>query len=443
MPVLHRKVSPAADIGEPNTIMVSDWNDNMIGEGGGGDLLPLLRKLTHMDGMDFAASAQEARNGIDVYSKTEVNNLISGVGIGIPGGGLTNQMLTKYSDANHAAFWSNTLRKMYFQALDGSNVYHSMVWSDTPNVLNIGDNTFRIDITGDTFMSNWGTGHRFLEIQTDGGYVPHIRFHRRNVDAWSIGVDGYGFVLSKDFGLGVHRFRIDGTGNAFIPQGSYYYGGGRALIGADSTTTYIPGPLVVMNDTLFAQNGLNVSGSVLNAINGMAIWSNTIFQSNRGAWIAYDRSSDGELIYAYNTNDCFNEAGGRTLFHRDIRVDGTTVVNNLTVNGTTNFGGPVNFVSGGAIIARAIIWSTEPMNYVQSGFDYIDLNAGNPSQVRFRVASPPVSGQVVTAAVTPIGDAASYPVCAITYESASQFVVTERFNNSVGGNATFTVMVTG
>lgn len=76
MPVKHRKHSSAPDVGGPQSILMSDWNDVMVAEGGA-DGLPLLRKTAHPDGMDFADSAAEAREAFDVYSQGEVDDLIA------------------------------------------------------------------------------------------------------------------------------------------------------------------------------------------------------------------------------------------------------------------------------------------------------------------------------------------------------------------------------
>lgn len=400
MPVNHRKISTAPDIGEPNTIMVSDWNANMVGYGSL-NLLPLLRKTAHPDGMDFAVSAQEARDGINVYSREEVDNLVLTGGTGVPPGGLQNQVLTK--GVGTTTFWSSGLLDLTFQGRDASGIVRPVIWIDSPNLLKISDGSFNIFAQSDITVSHPTVGHRVLEIQTDGGYVPYLRFHRRGVSYWSAGSDGSGFVFSTSAGLDQPKFRIDANGNLFMPQGQWLHGGGRALIAFDGTNTVVGGYVnsVVLTSHAHANSGLYVTGHT--RVASLNIAQDNIMQSESGRWIAFDRSSDGEMIYAYNTNDCFNEAAGRTLFHRDVHVHGTTFLTHLNVGGTSVFNGPVTFNGAvGGTIENPIIAAGWLQLYPASfaGYGVHTVEQLSSTQVRLHCVKGSPRGRLI-ASLTP------------------------------------------
>jgi hypothetical protein len=78
MPINHRKVPTGPHAAGPNSVGLDDWRDSLVGSGGV-DGLPLLRLTGHQDGMDFAATAVQARTGLDVYSKAETDAAIAAV----------------------------------------------------------------------------------------------------------------------------------------------------------------------------------------------------------------------------------------------------------------------------------------------------------------------------------------------------------------------------
>lgn len=101
MPLEHRDKSAALDVGGPNTIKVSWWNKAFIATGGA-DKLPYVRDVAHANGAEFtlltiegggtgAANAGDARINLDVYSRGEVDLLVTSA---TPGeNSVTNAML--------------------------------------------------------------------------------------------------------------------------------------------------------------------------------------------------------------------------------------------------------------------------------------------------------------------------------------------------------------
>jgi len=418
----------------------------MIGQGGGGNLLPLLRKLTHNDGMDFAASAQEARDGIDVYSKSEVDILIAAAGGGgggeggggLPPGGAVNNILIKTAPTNFVAGWSDKLLDVIVQGRDSNNTPRNVLQTAS-GVVGIGDNSLAgISLKNNTTIVNDGVGNRSLEIQTDGGSVPFLRFNRRSVMNWSIGQDGRGFLFSNTDNLATPLVIIGVGGDIQIPENHWILGGGHTLIAWNTleSRTFIGGPARVTGD-FFVTGGSEIVGNsvfsnslfVLGLLEARSfvIDRDQAFRSKGDRWAFYDRSVDNEMVYAYNTNACFNENAGRTLFHRAVQIDG-----NLTVNGTiVNVGG-----GGGAIKAWALIHSTNPLGFTQSGFSSITIAGGNSSIVRFQMPTPTASGSTCIVA----SPAAYAPQVWVQPETGSSFFVQSA---QAGQTLGFHVMVTG
>ena len=87
---------------------------------------------------------------------------------------------------------------------------------------------------------NGATTH--VEIAAHDNNIPYLVFHRRNVKAWTVGLNTDNRVCFGDgWGFGAVRFWINAEGSVGIPEGQWYYGGNHALIAKSGDQTLVGG----------------------------------------------------------------------------------------------------------------------------------------------------------------------------------------------------------
>jgi collagen triple helix repeat protein len=407
MPINHRKHSNAAPVGGPETVTTDDWNDTEVGTGGA-DGLPLVRKLAHPDGMDFAATAAEVRAPLDVYSTDEVDTLLADIpagppgpagpegpqgpqgdtgatgpagptgetgaegpqgatgatgatgaegpqgptgaqgpkgdtgaqgvtgppGPGVPVGGTAGQLLTKTSAADYAAVWqtptlpilpNNTYLRSY--QTDGTTVDNLIALGNDNNahvatgigarIVYIGHPNGSVHTQGDLRLSN---NKRLMGQRLDGSWQPLIQQGgddaiyvgaelppSRKIRLWaSGGVDTAG-SLAVGGQLTLPSNMDHTVGNAFL---AHFASASGWLYTNRNVNVYIND----LSGTCDFVGGLSSRQNITIANDKAIVAAN-------GQWISYARSNPPEILYAYNANARFNEAGGAVLFNRDVYLN--------------------------------------------------------------------------------------------------------------------------
>jgi hypothetical protein len=271
MPINHRKHSNAAPVGGPETVTTADWNDTEVGTGGA-DGLPLVRKLAHPDGMDFAATAAEVRAPLDVYSTDEVDGLIAAnpgpqgppgpqgntgpPGPGVPVGGVAGQVLTKTSATDFATAWGTN------QPILANNAFLQGYKADgtTPqNLIGIdsGNNIHVARDAGNVYFGYAVTG----AVEIAGGAVQ--------------GPINIGYGCQGDISIGLS---LAAGKNIYIPR-------------------------------------LTVQGQI-------TLQDQSTLSSSNGYNMIYPHTPSGTVYYAYNCAANFNGASGSTYFQRNVSIAG-------------------------------------------------------------------------------------------------------------------------
>jgi hypothetical protein len=232
-----------------------------------------------------------------------------------------------------------------------------------------------------------------------------------NENQWSLALGGSGREVSvgSTFSAGGS---IHSGSSLNMPANQYLFGGGQGLI-AYSSDGYTDiggwgGGNIRLTRRTQNWNGIRIESGDFQFPQDVAV------QSHSGRWLGYDRSTDGEMLYAYNANCCFNESGGRAWFHRDVSIDGTLYAPNI----------------GGSSRGMAKAWAAVYGQWSWNHWNMWSIQTLGPGQTRFNCPGNDYGVPIVQ--VTPRSSGVEiYWMWRVIPESGTQFLVETYYAGSL------------
>lgn len=384
MPINHRLHTDAPDVGGPQTVKPSNWNDTLIGTGGA-DGLPLVRRLAHADGMDFAATASEVLTALDTYSADEVDTLLASQPDLLPPGGTLDQVLAKASASDFDLKWMTVEsgtpllpNNVALQGLDTTGAPHALIQLNNSDDVIVGDGASPIWLWGDTSLSGaliLPNNVALKSYKADGTTVADLlKLDAKNqlrITAPTTGlspgdpldrpviyaggqIEVQPFLYSN--GWSYSQLFVHNTGEAggstqeanlyvrardksaivlartggsppitwvqqIHPNGSWVIGNGWNTENWSLALSYAGDRSASVAGPLNANSNLGVGGNL--NVSGTAYFAGGADHKVNGWQTFMHGSGDGWLYMCRNANTNFNDQGGTSVFRREMEVNGT------------------------------------------------------------------------------------------------------------------------